>query len=131
MGGAILAGLFQLDQAGARPAGAEFRRADLEVEIGLAARFGDLAPTGADFVAAAVAGIDAMIGGVFAHLVDGDNDEAGGDVEGLGRAGEAAVCGFGERAKGDSYFEVSYAVRRGTIPAMSPAKRPQSRAIHL
>lgn len=131
MGGAVFTGLFQLDEAGAHPVGAEFRRTDLEVEVGLAAGFGDLRPACADFVAVAVAGIDAMIGGVLAHLVHGDDDEAGGDVEGLERAGEAAVCGFGEGAKGDSHFEVSYAVDRGTIPAMSPAKRPQRRAVHL
>lgn len=131
MGGAVFTGHFQLDEAGAHPVGAKFRRTDLEVEVGLAAGFGDLAPAGADFVAVAVAGIDAMIGGVFAHLVHGDDNEAGGDVEGFERAGEVAVCGFGEGAKGDSHLKVSYAVDRGTIPAMSPAKRPQRRAVHL
>src|SRR5690606_15918212 len=116
-------------QAGAHPVGAKFRRTDLEVEVGLAARFGDLRPACADFVAVAVAGIDAMIGGVLAHLVHGDDDEASGDVEGLECAGEAAVCGFGEGEKGVRYCEVSCEVEGETVASMSQAKKLHRRAV--
>jgi hypothetical protein len=53
VGGAVLGRVVELDQAAAQPARPELGRPDLEVEIGLAAGFGDLAPTGADLVALA------------------------------------------------------------------------------
>ena len=39
--GAVLHRHLQLDEAGAHPVGAEFRRGDFEVQVGLAARLGD------------------------------------------------------------------------------------------
>src|SRR5271163_360889 len=60
VGGAVFGGVLELDQAAADPAWPEFGRPDLEVQVGLAARLRDLAPTGADLVA--LAGIDPIVG---------------------------------------------------------------------
>ena len=53
---------------------AELGACDLEIHVGLAARFRDLAPPGADFEA--LAGIDPVIGGVLGGLVDRDDARA-------------------------------------------------------
>ncbi len=89
VGGAVFGRVFQLDQPGAQPIRTELRGADLEVQIGLAARLGDLAPGRADLVA--LAGINPMIGGVFRGLVGRQDGQRGGDVEGLEDAGENAL----------------------------------------
>ncbi len=63
----------------ATPHNAQLRiigRRDLEIHVGLAARFGDLAPAGADLVT--VAGIDPVIGRLVGGLVDRDDGERGG-----------------------------------------------------
>src|SRR6516225_880503 len=101
MGGAVFGRLLELDEAAADPAWPEFRGADLEVQIGLAARLGDLAPAGADLVP--LPGIDPMIGRLVGHLVDRNDADRGGDVKGLEGAGEGAVVEFGEGAEGDSH----------------------------
>ena len=62
VGGAVFGRTLELDQAAADPVRAEFGGADLEVQIGLAARLRDLAPAGADLVA--LAGIDPIVGSV-------------------------------------------------------------------
>jgi hypothetical protein len=62
VGGAVFGRLLELDEAAANPARPEFGSADLEVEVGLAARLRDLAPAGADLVA--LPGIDPVIGRV-------------------------------------------------------------------
>jgi hypothetical protein len=51
VGGAVFGRLFELDEAAANPVRPEFGGADLEVQVGLAARFRDLAPAGPDLVA--------------------------------------------------------------------------------
>lgn len=53
-----------------------------------------------------------MIGGVFGLAGRRNDGQAGGDVQGLQRAGEAAVppglfWGFGEGAEGDGHGRVS------------------------
>jgi hypothetical protein len=72
--------VFELDEAAAQPVRTEFRACDLEVHIGLAARFGDLAPAGADL--AARTGVDPVIGAVVGGLVDRDDGQSRGDIEG-------------------------------------------------
>jgi hypothetical protein len=79
VGGAVFGRCFELDEAAANPVRAELRGADLEVLVGLAAGFRDLAPAGADF--AALSGIDPMIGRVVGHLVDRDDGKRRGDVQ--------------------------------------------------
>ncbi len=83
MGGAVFGRLLELDEPAANPVWPEFRRTDLEVDVGLAARFGNLAPAGAGFVARS--GIDAVIGSLVGGLVDRDDGERGADVEGFER----------------------------------------------
>src|SRR5580704_6068789 len=51
LGGAVFGRRFQFDEAAAQPGGAEFRRPNFEIHVGLAARLRDLAPAGADLVA--------------------------------------------------------------------------------
>ena len=81
MGGAVFGRFVELDEAAANPARTKLRGTNLEVDVGLAARFGDLAPAGADFVARA--GIDPVIGSLVGGLFDRDDGERRGDVEGL------------------------------------------------
>src|SRR5271170_3389230 len=50
VGGAVLGRMFELDEAAAQPVRAEFRATDLEIHVGLTARFRDLAPAGADLI---------------------------------------------------------------------------------
>ena len=75
--------------------------ADLEVQVGLAARLRDLAPAGADLVP--LTGIHPMIGRLVGHLVDRNDADRGGDVKGLEGAGEGAVVELGEGAEGDRH----------------------------
>ena len=89
MGGAVFGRLFELDEAAANPVRPKFGSGDLEVHVGLAARLRDLAPAGPDLVA--LSGIDPMIGRVVGCLVDWDDGERRGDVEGLQGAGEGAL----------------------------------------
>ena len=62
MGGAVFGRRFQLDEAAAQPGGAEFRGANFEIHVGLAARLRDLAPAGADLVT--LPRVDPVIGGL-------------------------------------------------------------------
>lgn len=101
MGGAVFGRLLELDEAAADPVRPEFRSSDLEVDVGLAARFRDLAPAGADLMA--LAGIDPVIGCVVGSLVDRNDADRCGDVEGLEGAGEDAVVELGEGAECDSH----------------------------
>ena len=77
--GAIFGRLFELDEAASDPVRPEFRGADLEVQVGLAARLRDLAPAGADLVA--LAGIDPIVGSVVGHLLDRDDGQCRADVD--------------------------------------------------
>ena len=98
MGSAVFGGLIEFDEAAADAIWPEFRGADLEVQVGLAARLRALAPAGADLVP--LTGIDPMIGCLVGHLVDRNDADRGGDVKGLEGAGEGAVVEFGEGADG-------------------------------
>src|SRR3984893_9263986 len=122
VGGAVVGRGLALDQAAAEPVGAEFGGTDLEVDVGLAARFRDLAPAGADLVA--LTGVDPVIGRLVAGPVDRDDGERRGDVEGLEGAGIDAVVELGERAERDSHNASPWVVSRGPSPAMSRARRP-------
>src|SRR3984893_16779775 len=122
VGGAVVGRGLALDQAAAEPVGAEFGSADLEVDVGLAARLRDLAPAGADLVA--LTGVDPVIGRLVAGPVDRDDGERRGDVEGLEGAGIDAVVELGERAERDSHNASPWVVSRGPSPAMSRARRP-------
>jgi hypothetical protein len=62
VGGAVFGRRFQFDEAAAQPGGAEFRRPNFEIHVGLAARLRDLAPAGADLVALPC--VDPVIGGL-------------------------------------------------------------------
>src|SRR6516162_7575647 len=101
MGGAVFGRLLELDEATAHPVWPEFRGADLEVQVGLAARLRDLAPAGTDLVP--LTGIHPMIGRLVGHLVDRNDADRGADVKGLQGAGEGAVVEFGEGAESDSH----------------------------
>jgi len=57
--GAVFGRLLELHEPAAKPVRPELRRCDLEVQVSLAARFGDLAPAGAYLVA--LPGINPMI----------------------------------------------------------------------
>src|SRR3954453_19915041 len=57
--GTVIARMLELDEAAANPVRPEFRGRDLQVHVGLAARFGDLAPARTDLVA--LSGIDPVI----------------------------------------------------------------------
>ena len=50
VGCAVFGRLLEPDEAAAHPLRAEFRAAELEADVGLAARLGDLAPPGAELV---------------------------------------------------------------------------------
>src|SRR3546814_13693044 len=102
----------------------ELRCADLEVQVGLAARLRDLAPGRANLVA--LAGIDPIVGPVLGHLVDGDDGERGGDIEGLESAGEDAVVELGEGPEGDGHDVVSFRLSRRTALRWLGAQRPQA-----
>jgi hypothetical protein len=79
VGGAVFGRLVERDEAAAHPVWCEFRRTDLEVDVGLAARFGELAPAGADFVARS--GTDPVIGSCVGGLFDRDDDGRYAEVE--------------------------------------------------
>ena len=59
--GAVFGRLLELDQAAADPVRSEFRRSQFKPDVGLAARFGLLAPAGAE-LEALPGGIDAVRG---------------------------------------------------------------------
>ncbi len=106
--------LVELDEAAAEPVRLEFRRTDLEVDVGLAARFRDLAPAGADLVTRA--GIDPVIGSLVGGLVDRDDGKRRSHVERLERAGRTPI--EGEGAEGDRHRGF-FRLFAGTVPAMS------------
>src|SRR3546814_11446509 len=116
--------VFELDQPGPDPVRAELGRADLEVQVGLAARLRDLAPGGADLVA--LASVDPIVGRVLGHFVDGDDGECGGDVEGLEGAREEAVVAIGEGPEGAGHSVVPFRSRRRTPTRRLGAQRPHA-----
>jgi hypothetical protein len=79
--------VFELDEATAQPVCAKLRGGNFEVDIGLAARSGDLTSAGADLVT--LAGVDPVIRTVVGVLVHRDDGQCRGDVEGLQGPGEA------------------------------------------
>ena len=50
VGGAVFSRLLEPDEAAAHPLRSEFRAAQLQADVGLAARLGDLAPAGAELI---------------------------------------------------------------------------------
>src|SRR5271165_6623812 len=89
VGGAVFGRMLELDEAAADPVRPKLRGADLEVQIGLAARLRDLAPVGAELVT--LAGIDPIVRRIVGHLVDWNDGQCRADVEGLEHAGVGAV----------------------------------------
>ena len=112
--------VFELDEAAAQPSSDRILGRDLEVHVGLAARLRDLAPAGADLVA--LSGVDPVIGRFVVCLVDRDDRERGGDVEGLEGAGEGAVVELGEGAEWMAMRCLLGLISQGPSPAMTRAR---------
>src|SRR3954454_22722294 len=106
VGGAVIARMLELDEPAANPVRPEFWGRDLQVHVGLTARFGDLAPARADLVA--LSGIDPVVGGVVGVLVDRNDADRRVDVEGPERTGEGAVLLLREGSECDSHCSLLF-----------------------